>query len=214
MGTRAKAEEGKPNADPQWGRPCAYRDARYAPTKKREDQWTRQREDWQSREESDGGWPQQWQRQKGGGKKALAKRPQLPRDTEGPFTGWEKRMNLYTGCPGYKLAVVGIWIDPDNAQKSWDNMRVALYQNTERVQRPKPRHKDPGKEATAPTAQKPTPRPHGREEEEKEEATPEEEGATPRREEEAATPTGGEPRATTTTTLTTTRRTRPARTKT
>ena len=37
-------------------------------------------------------------------------------------------MNIYTGCPEYMIAVVGIWIDPSNAQKSWDNLRAAVAQ--------------------------------------------------------------------------------------
>ena len=59
----------------------------------------------------------QWQRT------GPADHPTLPRGTEGPFAGWEKRRNIYTGAAEYKLAVVGIWIDPANAQKTWGNMR-------------------------------------------------------------------------------------------
>ena len=55
-----------------------------------------------------------------------ADHPSLPRDTEGPLTGWETRHNIYIGSAEYKVEVVGIWIDPANSQKSWGNLRAAV----------------------------------------------------------------------------------------
>ena len=67
-GRYAKGEEGHPTGETHGVRPCQYRDARYAPGRAGEEQWIRPGEGWQQREEGEGGWPQQWQRQKGGGR--------------------------------------------------------------------------------------------------------------------------------------------------
>ena len=46
----------------------------------------------------------------------------------GPVHGVGKRLNTLTRRVEYKIEIVGVWIDPASAQKSWDNLRAAVAQ--------------------------------------------------------------------------------------
>ena len=62
------------------------------------------------------------------GRRAQPATQGFPPDQEGPFTGWKKRLNVYTNRVEYEIAIVEIWIDPTDAQKSWGNIRAAVQQ--------------------------------------------------------------------------------------
>ena len=61
-------------------------------------------------------------------KRGPATHPRLSPDLEGPFLGWKKRLSIYTNRVEYEIAIVEIWIDPTDAQKSWGNIRAAVRQ--------------------------------------------------------------------------------------
>ena len=104
-----------------------------SPHRQGEGQWYQTSDEWHRWEDSEGGGPQQWQRLGTEWTRPPEDHPSLPRGTEGPFTGWEKRHNIYTGSPDCKLELVGVWIDPANSQKSWGNLRAAVaHKNRER----------------------------------------------------------------------------------
>ena len=101
---------------------------RYTPSRSGEGQWSQASNEGHPREENEGGWQPRWQRPRSSWKRPPAVRPKLPSDTEGSFAGWDKGLNVYTNRVEYKIAVVGVWIDPVDAQKSWGNLRAAVAQ--------------------------------------------------------------------------------------
>ena len=48
----------------------------------------------------------------------------------GPAHGVGKRLNTLARRVEYKIEVVGVWIDTASAQKTWDNLRAAVAQQT------------------------------------------------------------------------------------